>query len=749
MSDVPDMDEAPKVDEMDLVNILFAPSSIQALILDGSESNPNQRIDRQIEVHMRSPTSAWLVLFNDCTQQAVSTALPANLYVLDLMTNIYKEKEEVDDHGHLISVYYNYVRLDTYVQFEVIPSTAAAKVDLQALDFVLSQFTIKEDGTNGSEQEEYRANLLAKGLESSGNAVRQLLRSSGRCTGHVIRYLGATYTSLNTIVRSTSTKEVSSRSLRHAARAKQIGSGIHHSARTLTSTVLYPVRYLASTAVACNPNHTTAGSRSAVGQGLLDVTAGLGNGLTNICKGVTEAMGEMAFAIGDSALHHSRTMHGEQYAEEVTQKYLDACQEVGMAGYKVLNVSSFGVYGIMLDAIIEGSTLFISLYDYLIGPVILQGYMDVVQPPLLTVSRYFVVLRPWSISLYKSSEDFARKPIKIIVTSLLDTLPKLHIKDEPTPEEVVADEVRHAAQAQAMEMEMQDDYLDSAQLPSAEPTMQAEAEHSSSKTAKKSSVLASGGRRLKSILHNWAGGDSSHIELCTLDCSTYLLHPLLPAASDAEDIDEDITIETWYEELQKACKRVETIAKRKSGADDLAMERRLKLFPRSHLLQITVKRLVLNGRKVSGQPASRPLVDSKPEEVKEQEEVKVADDGQVMDVAKEELDRAALLKALEDVDIDDDFVIEDFTVADGALDEVWRSQLSDDESPSATPPTHGVKAEGSEEKAEEELPDAPKEVHQDSSFRRMKDNLVPISLIVIAAPVTQHGNSFLLTRAPL
>lgn len=142
---------------------------------------------------------------------------------------------------------------------------------------------------------------------------------------------------------------------------------------------------------------------------------------------MTEALGEIGSAIGDSAMHHSRTVYGEDYAEQVTKTYVDAAAELGKAGYKFVNVASIGIYGIMLDAMIEGSTLLISLYEYLLGPVLLQGYMFVLQPPMLRPKRFFVVLRPWSIALYRHSSDFTDRPVKIIITSLLDTLPKLHL----------------------------------------------------------------------------------------------------------------------------------------------------------------------------------------------------------------------------------------------------------------------------------------------------------------------------------
>lgn len=46
-----------------------------------------------------------------------------------------------------------------------------------------------------------------------------------------------------------------------------------------------------------------------------------------------------------------------------------------------------------------------------------------------------------------------------------------------------------------------------------------------STTSSLSSKTGSSSRRFRNVLHNWDGGQRSHIELTTLDCSTYLLYP--------------------------------------------------------------------------------------------------------------------------------------------------------------------------------------------------------------------------------
>ena len=56
-----------------------------------------------------------------------------------------------------------------------------------------------------------------------------------------------------------------------------------------------------------------------------------------------------------------------------------------------------GPSGVIMSAVVEGTDMAINLYDYLVGPVLLQGYVSFTQLPLLRPVRYFAVLRPWSI----------------------------------------------------------------------------------------------------------------------------------------------------------------------------------------------------------------------------------------------------------------------------------------------------------------------------------------------------------------
>ena len=68
-----------------------------------------------------------------------------------------------------------------------------------------------------------------------------------------------------------------------------------------------------------------------------------------------------------------------------------------------------------------------------------------------------------------------------------------------------------------------------------------------------------------------------------MDCSTYLLYP--PSKAD---------LDQWHQELRAAAVRVETVEKRKSGAEELAMRRRLALLPRTRLVTVTLVRVLVS-----------------------------------------------------------------------------------------------------------------------------------------------------------
>ena len=421
-----------------------------------------------------------------------------------------------------------------------------------------------------------------------------------------------------------------------ARRRRNWAESIHSGARVFTSTALYPVRWTGRKAseLAADRDSKVEQSISTTKKILLDTMGGLGNGLANVCKGVTEVISEVGDAIGDSAMHHSRTIYGEEYANNVTKAYVDAAGELGLAGYKICNVASLGLPGIIIDAAIEGTSFMISLEDYLMGPVLQHGNVDLVQLPNTELVHCFVVMRPWSIAFYRSSADILEKPFKIISTAMLDTIPILRQRGHYTDaaSEEGSDEAYEFTDIPTAEAVQEPTFVmtsvveenftghqdDISLLGEESPSIgliatDADVSIEILQTGTDNSALGIGkgifehgkesfnrstkrlARRVKSTVRSFMGGDRTHIELCTVDCSTYLLY----------FANEQVT-STWYNEVSLACNRVETIEKRRSGAEELAFYRRLSLLPKKKLLRWRLLTFVLQPRT----PMASPLDDA-------------------------------------------------------------------------------------------------------------------------------------------
>ncbi len=133
----------------------------------------------------------------------------------------------------------------------------------------------------------------------------------------------------------------------------------------------------------------------------------------------------MGSGIRDAAMQHSRRVYGDEYAERITAHYVSAGADIGRGALSTANVLTLGTSGLVVGAAIEGADLYFNLYDYLVGPVLLQGFVYFVNLPFPEPKKYFTVLRPWSLSLYYSPNDITQKPHKIIATSNLSTIPRI------------------------------------------------------------------------------------------------------------------------------------------------------------------------------------------------------------------------------------------------------------------------------------------------------------------------------------
>ena len=464
---------------------------------------------------------------------------------LDLLAKVIR----ITDNTNFNIVSYYYERLHERRRIDILPlaESISKEDDVRALDFIFKQYClfshatsdILDDrflsgeisydfGTRELDDEKDQPNSVAKAFESGGLAVRRFLKSGGNSTGSAIRYVGGKYTDFalywkgrsdrnnisnktnsmdpdttlsieedeeqNQLVNvndninipaSTNTntnmnKPVDPKLIERAEATKKMGESVHASARALTSTLLYPVRSVGKVA----SKYASSNEKSVTNKAVLDTLGGLGNGFAAVFKGVTEGLEEIGRGIGDAAIEHSKKVHGEEFCENVTKKRLEAASQVGLGIYKVGNVASFGLAGIAVDAVIEGTTYLVSLYEYLVGPVILQAYVDIVTLPFVKKRKFFVVLRPWSIAIYSKSSDFTQKPYKIIATCMLDTIP---LKRDGRPIDL------------SNNLSKNQDNTDT--------------------------TVTNTNKQKKSLMSKLRGGDEKHIELTTVDCSTYLFYP--------------------------------------------------------------------------------------------------------------------------------------------------------------------------------------------------------------------------------
>ncbi len=607
--------------------VLFAPQALAIMSEDGGVFKSSKALVVYRDLH-----SSTLILERADGQ--------SRRLVLDLAASVQRERNDLTESGNFSSFTYMYSRHGVNLAFEAVPfwwgepaagaeeektvQSEDANESINAFEFILSQFTYalfsaarvgvdpeKEAAQAIIEQEEHDAesNNVAYGLEIAGKGLRTGLRATGRGVGAAIRYAGSAYTqaAVGLGAGKDGPREVKEEDLAYGNQQRENCEVFHAGARSVTGTILAPVRYLGMQA----GQHASESDRSKTyeeageGQGGADAKErsaaeemlwGAGNGFVHAFKGITEFVGEIGEAVGDTALHHSKAVYGEEYAERVTKLHVEGAGQVGLGLYKVGNVFSFGLVGIAADAVFEGGILLTALYEFLVGPVILHAWMDVSFPPSTSLKRLYVVLRPFSVSFYEDSSDFAGRPYRVIPTSLLDTIPQLRKRAAPAAESGPLVNCSNTSGA-----------LASGAASSADDLAQLEQRAIVSQ--------ASYVQRLTSI--------RSHVELCTVDCSSALLHPLVDRLSsavesfmplevrDAEESHHDDegageeALQEWFKELKAACLRVEEVSKKRSGASELAVTRRLGLLPKRKVYWFALDRLEVKKEEAQSHGNSR------------------------------------------------------------------------------------------------------------------------------------------------
>ena len=423
------------------------------------------------------------------------------------------------------------------LNLEFLPLSEDYSNNILSLEFIFAQYTNfidKKDSVSDNNTETQPPSLLVQGIENLGVGIRHTLKSTGQAIGGSIRWAGRHYTaqtSPNASPQSDRTTIIPQKSIDDAEYVKRQATRANAGAKHITSAALVPVRWAGQHAAQQSTGKPTP--ESVVPKVVIDTVGGLGNAVSSIYKGTTELLGEVGSAISDTAMHHSTVTKGDAYAELVTRRYLQACGEVGKAGYNITNIALLGIPGIIIDAVLEGSTQYFQLYEYLLGPVLVQGYIELVQLPFTQRQRVYAVLRPWSISFYLSASEIIKKPFKVIPISMLDTLPVLRVPGQAVP-------TSNQATAYA-----------------ASPSL-------SLSSASASSLISS-------VLTSLDSDPQARVEICTIDGSTCYLYP------SAESLNE------WFEAIKAASTRTETMCNRKQVAKELAVECRLSLMPKKSL----------------------------------------------------------------------------------------------------------------------------------------------------------------------
>lgn len=242
----------------------------------------------------------------------------------------------------------------------------------------------------------------------------------------------------------------------------------------------------------------------------------------------------MGQAIEEVAIQRAVEKYGPEYAERVTRKYLSAGSEGCRAAIKTVSVASMGFHGFVAGMAVEGVDYAVNLKDYLVGPVLLQNYLQVLQYPLTKSVRYFTVLRPWCLAFYYHHSEFATKPHKIIATSNLDTIPKLReerVRDLVTGNDVMVN------------------YIEISTLDGSTYALRLD-----SYGCEQGVNESLNGFNLIDIAPSEYGGN--------------------PSVSGS-----DVILE-WYRQIQAGSRRMETIRKHNSGATEIREERWLRRSPR-------------------------------------------------------------------------------------------------------------------------------------------------------------------------
>lgn len=331
------MEELTSSDEDAANSVLWKPADLFIYISNSVEPHscdPHLTPDFGVEIVIRNEQSAFMNI--------TSGGLVGMSFILDLLTTVIKLGEARNDAGELIYFLYAYTRLDFAANIEVMPLSEDYNSNIAVLEFIFGQYCLfknidDEHTIDMRRSDDPLPNIVARGLENAGVGIRVILKTSGRYLGNSIRCMGPVFTSARLTVSGRRSAEeteaadlttVKPASVERALSVRAGAESLHTGASAFTSTILYPVRWIGRQAAKLSSLRGLDAASNPVSKAAFDTVCGLGNGVTNVFKGVTELLAEVGSAVGDCAMQHSAAVNGRLYAEQVTKHYVEALGQV-------------------------------------------------------------------------------------------------------------------------------------------------------------------------------------------------------------------------------------------------------------------------------------------------------------------------------------------------------------------------------------------------------------------------------------
>jgi len=263
--------------------------------------------------------------------------------------------------------------------------TAFRKVEAN-FDFLLGQFTRfsldaslvpsnegdddqEEEGEGESKEESKDVNVLAKGIEEVGRGVGIGLRGASKLVASGIKLSGGMVTGMTAKMKKEEelgNRKVSEEDIKKAENAENTSKKVHKGAQMVTGTIMCPIRMVGTKAGEMMVSTEEEEAPTGMKKTLLDTAGGIGNALTHITKAIDDSTHIIGQSVGDVAMDHSKAIHGEEYANQITSRKVKAASNVAKGFYHSYYALTIGMLGVAEAVLAEGVDMALSRMDYLV-----------------------------------------------------------------------------------------------------------------------------------------------------------------------------------------------------------------------------------------------------------------------------------------------------------------------------------------------------------------------------------------------